>query len=268
MAADPGGSPLLHGDPGCSRVSRFGSRVSPVQRLSCSSSGCSFPWWAPLPRPIGSTTTTMTSPAKRRLGSSSGRFCLQSGSGSTSSSSTASRRQRTCSPVAILPIRRYPSIAPFSLPSSSFRWRSSLEFCDTACGTSNGLVTRTTVYAVATGLLTGAYALFVVVAQLVLGNVAASPLIDSKPAVAVTSFLFLSAFRPVRDRVQIFIDKRFNRSRYDAQVTVERFADDLQHEVDLAGIVGRLDRVLYEVIQPRHISVWVGEQKEREKVDR
>ena len=130
------------------------------------------------------------------------------------------------------------------------------------------LVTRTTVYAVATGLLTGAYALFVVVAQLVLGNVAASPLIDSKPAVAVTSFLFLSAFRPVRDRVQIFIDKRFNRSRYDAQVTVERFADDLQHEVDLAGIVGRLDRVLYEVIQPRHISVWVGEQKEREKVDR
>lgn len=125
------------------------------------------------------------------------------------------------------------------------------------------LLNRTTVYAIATAFLTAVYAGFVVVTQLLLGTVAASPLIDSKPAVAITSFLLLSAFRPVRDRVQVFIDRRFNRSRYNAQVTVERFVEDLRHEVDLVGVVEKLDQVLVEVIQPRHLSLWVGEPTHR-----
>jgi hypothetical protein len=124
------------------------------------------------------------------------------------------------------------------------------------------LLNRTTVYAIVTGLLGGLYAVFVVVAQLLLGTVAASPLIDSKPAVAVTTLLFVSAFRPLREQVQKFVDRRFNRSRYDAQVTMERFAEDLRHAVDLNDIVGRLDDVLTEVIQPRHVSVWLGEVAE------
>jgi hypothetical protein len=62
--------------------------------------------------------------------------------------------------------------------------------------------------------------------------------------------------------VQKFVDRRFNRSRYDAQVTMERFAEDLRHAVDLNDIVGRLDDVLTEVIQPRHVSVWLGEVAE------
>ena len=119
------------------------------------------------------------------------------------------------------------------------------------------LLNRTTVYAIATGLLGGVYVGFIVVAQLLLGTVAASPLIDSKPAVAVTTVVFLSAFRPVRDEVQKFIDRRFNRSRYDAQVTMERFSEELRHQVDLNDIVGRLDDVLTEVIQPRNVSVWL-----------
>ena len=122
------------------------------------------------------------------------------------------------------------------------------------------LLNRTTVYAVATGLLGAIYAVFIVVAQLLLGTVAASPLIDSKPAVAVTTFLFLSAFRPVRDQVQKFIDRRFNRSRYDSQVTMERFTEELRHKVDLSDIVGRLDDVLTSVIEPRHVSVWLYER--------
>ncbi|MEX0789792.1 MAG: hypothetical protein WD178_03360, partial [Actinomycetota bacterium] len=119
------------------------------------------------------------------------------------------------------------------------------------------LLNRTTVYAVATGLLGGVYTAFIVLAQLFLGTVAASPLIDSKPAVAITTVVFLSAFRPVRDEVQKFIDRRFNRSRYDAQVTLERFSEELRHEVDLNDIVGRLDDVLTAVIQPRNLSVWL-----------
>ena len=122
------------------------------------------------------------------------------------------------------------------------------------------LLNRTTVYAIATGMLGGVYAVFIVVSQLLLGTVAATPLIDSKPAVAITTLLFLTAFRPVRDQVQKFIDRRFNRSHYDAQVTMEKFAEGLRHEVDLQDMVGRLDDLLTEVIQPRHVSVWLWER--------
>jgi hypothetical protein len=46
-------------------------------------------------------------------------------------------------------------------------------------------------------------------------------------------------------------------------VTVERFIEDLRHEVDLVGVVEKLDQVLVEVIQPRHLSLWVGEPTHR-----
>lgn len=119
------------------------------------------------------------------------------------------------------------------------------------------VVNRTTVYAIATGLLGGAYAAVAVLLQLAFGTVAASPLLDSKPAVAITTWLFLAAFRPVRDRVQLFIDRRFNRNRYDAQVTIEKLQEGLRDEVDLAGIVRRLEVLLAEIIQPSRISAWL-----------
>jgi hypothetical protein len=121
------------------------------------------------------------------------------------------------------------------------------------------VLNRTSVYAIATGLLGGVYVAFVVVAQLLVGRVAASPLIDSKPAVAITTFLFVSAFRPLRDQVQKFIDRRFNRTRYDALVTMERFAADLRHAVDLNDILRRLDRVLNDVFEPRLLSISLHE---------
>lgn len=119
------------------------------------------------------------------------------------------------------------------------------------------LANRTVVYAGATTLLGGVYVTFVLLTQLALGSVAASPLIDSKLAVAVTTLIFASAFRPVRARVQAFVDRRFNRSRYDAQLTVESFAASLSDEVELESIAEQLGRVVQEVVEPRHLSLWV-----------
>lgn len=126
------------------------------------------------------------------------------------------------------------------------------------------LLNRTTVYAIVTSVLGGIYFVFVVVAQLLLGTVAASPLIDSKAAVAVTTLIFVTAFRPLRDLVQKVIDRRFNRRRYDAQLTVEGFTEGLRQEVDLRGIVRRLNNVLNQVIEPRQISIWLNDVSHRE----
>jgi hypothetical protein len=119
------------------------------------------------------------------------------------------------------------------------------------------LLNRTIVYAVATGLLGGLYLLFVVTVQGIVGSVAATPLLENRITVAVTTLLLASLFRPVRDRVQSFLDRRFHRSRYDAQRTVERFARRLRDEVETDRIVRDLESVLAEVIQPRTTSLWL-----------
>ncbi len=119
------------------------------------------------------------------------------------------------------------------------------------------LVNRTVVYAGATTLLGGAYVAFVIIVQVLLGSVAASPLIDSKPAVALTTLLVISVFRPVRDRVQTFVDRRFHRARYDAQLTVERFTEQLRREVELESIAAQLEGAVREVIEPARLSLWM-----------
>ena len=119
------------------------------------------------------------------------------------------------------------------------------------------LVNRTVVYAGATTLLGGIYVAFVLVTQFALGSVAASPLIDSKPAVAITTLLLASAFRPLRARIQTFVDRYFNRSRYDAQLTVMEFAGSLTDEVELENIAAKLGRVVHKVVEPHHLSLWV-----------
>jgi hypothetical protein len=119
------------------------------------------------------------------------------------------------------------------------------------------LLNRTIVYATATGLLGGVYVSFVVVTQQALGSVAATPLIESRGAVAVTTLLLASVFRPVRDRVQRFVDRRFHRSRYDGRLTVERFVRRLRDQVDTDHIAHELEAVLAEVIEPREVSLWL-----------
>jgi hypothetical protein len=120
------------------------------------------------------------------------------------------------------------------------------------------LVNRTVVYATATGLLGGLYLAFVVTVQQVLGSVTATPLIEGRLAVAITTLLLASIFRPLRDRVQHFVDRRFHRRRYDLQLTVDRFARSLRDHVDTADIAAELEAVLTDVIEPRQASLWLA----------
>lgn len=119
------------------------------------------------------------------------------------------------------------------------------------------LLNRTVIYGAVTGMLGLAYISFVIVAELLLGRVSASPLIDSKPAVAITTLVVAGGFRPLRDRVQTFVDRRFNRRRYDARRTVEQFGECLRDEVDGSSIARQLVGAVDRVIQPAHVSVWV-----------
>jgi HD superfamily phosphohydrolase YqeK len=64
----------------------------------------------------------------------------------------------------------------------------------------------------------------------------------------------------MRRRVQRIVDHRFNRARYDADVTVAAFAARLQDELDLDSVRADLAGVVTRTLEPTHLSVWLRER--------
>ena len=53
------------------------------------------------------------------------------------------------------------------------------------------------------------------------------------------------------------MDRRFNRARYDADVTVAAFAARLKDAVDLDAVQSELTSVVQQTLEPAHISIWL-----------
>ncbi len=112
------------------------------------------------------------------------------------------------------------------------------------------IISRTLAYTVVTGLLVAAYAGLVLLSTHVLA-------LSSSVAVAASTLAAAAAFSPLRRRVQRIVDHRFNRARYDADVTVAAFAARLKDEVDLDSVRADLAGVVNRTLEPAHLSVWL-----------
>ena len=113
------------------------------------------------------------------------------------------------------------------------------------------IISRTLAYTVVTGLLLAAYAGVVLLSNRVLT-------VSSSVAVAASTLAAAAAFNPLRRRVQRVVDRRFNRARYDADLTVAAFAARLREEVDLDSVRADLADVVTRTLEPAHLSVWLG----------
>jgi hypothetical protein len=103
-----------------------------------------------------------------------------------------------------------------------------------------------------TALLIGIYAGIVLLSHDVL------PL-TSPVAVAAATLVAAASFSPLRRRVQRIVDRRFNRARYDAELTIAAFAGRLKDAVDLDTVRLDLTDVVQQTLEPAHVSMWLSD---------
>jgi hypothetical protein len=115
------------------------------------------------------------------------------------------------------------------------------------------LVKRTLVYAGVVAVLLGVYASVVVTLQSVLRPLTGT----SDLAVAGSTLATAAAFGPVRSKLRAAVDRRFDRSRYDARRTVERFGRRIRDEVELDALAAELRTTALATVHPAGVTVWL-----------
>ena len=114
------------------------------------------------------------------------------------------------------------------------------------------IVSRTTAYAIVTGLLLLTYLGLLLVATAVLGH-------HSTLAVAGATLIAAALARPVLGRVQDIVDRRFNRARYDAMHTIEDFGTRLRNQVDPGHVGQDLLGIVSQTLEPDSLNLWIRE---------
>ncbi|HEY6538124.1 MAG TPA: hypothetical protein VI138_03680, partial [Candidatus Dormibacteraeota bacterium] len=112
------------------------------------------------------------------------------------------------------------------------------------------LVSRTVAYLLVVGLLGGVYIGCVLLLTAVL------PLRGSV-SIVIAVLVSVALFAPVRSRARATVDKRFNRTRYNAQAVVDAFAARLGEEVGLESISRDLMAAVDQAVQPSYVGLWL-----------
>jgi hypothetical protein len=112
------------------------------------------------------------------------------------------------------------------------------------------IISRVISYATVSAVLAGVFAGLVLLTSEVLP-------FRTPVAVAVATLAAAALFNPLRRRVQRTVDRRFNRSRYDAEAVIAEFTVRLRGTVDLDAVRDDLTGVVHQAFEPAHVTVWL-----------
>jgi uncharacterized oligopeptide transporter (OPT) family protein len=115
------------------------------------------------------------------------------------------------------------------------------------------IISRTLSWTVVTGVLVTVFVGVVVALQGLLAGFTQGQTL----AVAGSTIVVFALFQPLRRRIQQEIDRRFDRSRYDADRVVAGLGVRLSHVVDLDALLGEIGSVAGETVRPTSSAVWL-----------
>jgi len=116
------------------------------------------------------------------------------------------------------------------------------------------IINRTLVYGLLTATLGLAYAVVVLVLGQLFGEAGGNP---PSWAVAGATLTAAALFQPTRRRIQQAVDRRFNRRKYNAAMTIELFSARLREPVDLDTLSVELLAAVDQTMQPTAASLWL-----------
>jgi hypothetical protein len=64
-------------------------------------------------------------------------------------------------------------------------------------------------------------------------------------------------FQPALRRIQTAVDRRFNRSKYNAAQTIQAFSTRLREQIDLDTLTSELLAVVNQTTEPTRVSFWL-----------
>ena len=115
------------------------------------------------------------------------------------------------------------------------------------------VINRALVYGATTAVLGIGFFAGIVVFQALLQPITGG----SEAAIAASTLGSVALAQPIRARIQRIVDRRFYRSRYDAERTLDDFSVRLRDEVDLDAVRAELVSAVRDTVQPAHASVWL-----------
>jgi len=110
------------------------------------------------------------------------------------------------------------------------------------------VIRRTVIYLLVTGIIIGIFIVMVLSLSYLLQNVTGH---SSRIAEILSTVIILILFRPLRDRVELIIDKRFNREKYEYQTTIREASEVLATIIELGEL---LDNILNTVMNAVKIT--------------
>ena len=117
------------------------------------------------------------------------------------------------------------------------------------------IIRRTLIYGVLTTLLAGTY--FVLVALLQRGLAALTGQNNSDVVTVVSTLAVAGLFLPVRNAVQRLIDRRFFRTKYNAEQVLARFSQDMRDAVEMDEVTTKLLDAVDATMQPKEMVLWL-----------
>ena len=123
------------------------------------------------------------------------------------------------------------------------------------------IISRTLSYAVVIGVMGAFFAVVVSLPGFLIGGASETADRASAPPILVAASTLAAAalFNPLRKRVTGSVDRRFNRSSYDAESIHDEFAQLIDSETQMSQLANKWSEVVVATMQPSSIGMWIAD---------